>query len=188
MNDDELMHRVRVNDDGRAFRLIVKRYEKPLFWRARGILRSNSDAEDAVQQTFLNLYRFRDRYQPKNSLGAYLKTVLINECFRILRRRPPDASTYLDQVDTHASSAASPEVVAFLQALLHAVGELPPEEAMMIFEYLDGETVEDMARDRNIARSTLADRLARCLEAFRRWATRGARMRSSDSASGGDHA
>src|SRR4051812_9119272 len=78
MNDDELMHRVRVNDDGTAFRLIVKRYEKSLFRRARGILRSNADAEDAVQQAFLNLYRFRDRYQPKNWLGAYLKAVLIN--------------------------------------------------------------------------------------------------------------
>ena len=45
------------------FAILVTRYEAPLMRRARAILRSDEEAEEAVQDAFTRIYLYADRYQ-----------------------------------------------------------------------------------------------------------------------------
>ena len=69
-DDTALMLRVK-EGDRRAFETLIKRHQQPLmnFFRRLGVHR---DAEDLVQETFLRLYRYRDRYQPRAKLTTFL--------------------------------------------------------------------------------------------------------------------
>jgi RNA polymerase sigma-70 factor (ECF subfamily) len=69
-SDIELMQRVRNGDDD-ALTVLVHRYQGPLinFFRSMGL---HSGAEDAVQDTFLRLYRYRDRYEPRAAFRTFI--------------------------------------------------------------------------------------------------------------------
>ena len=68
--DFDLMEQVRRGNDD-AFREIVQRHQQGLlnFFRKLGIL---NDPEDLVQDTFIRLYKYRDRYEPKAKFTTFL--------------------------------------------------------------------------------------------------------------------
>lgn len=68
--DTELMQRVRQDDD-EALATLVHRYQNPLlnYFRSMGL---QSGADDAVQETFLRLYRYRDRYEPLAAFRTFI--------------------------------------------------------------------------------------------------------------------
>jgi len=88
MDDAALMLRAR-DDDRDAFAVLVKRHQKMLlnFFARSGV---QYDYEDLVQQTFLRLYRYRDRYVVTAKFTTFLfllaRQVWIDELRRRRRR------------------------------------------------------------------------------------------------------
>jgi len=72
--------------DREAFAAIVRRHQRPLlnFFRRCGV---STDAEDLVQQTFLRLYRYRNRYQPRAKLTTFLYLLARQVWIDEIRRR-----------------------------------------------------------------------------------------------------
>ena len=72
--------------DREAFAAIVRRHQRPLlnFFRRCGV---QTDAEDLVQQTFIRLYRYRDRYTPSAKLTTVLYLLARQVWIDELRRR-----------------------------------------------------------------------------------------------------
>ena len=68
--DEELMQ-MAAKDDQAAFERLVIRHQNPLlnFFIRSGVY---TDAEDLVQQTFVRLYRYRDRYSPTAKFTTFL--------------------------------------------------------------------------------------------------------------------
>jgi len=85
LDDAALMIRVR-NDDCEAFAVLVKRHQKMLlnFFARSGV---QYDYEDLVQQTFLRLYRYRDRYVAKAKFTTFLFLLARQVWIDELRRR-----------------------------------------------------------------------------------------------------
>jgi len=82
--DAELVGRALAHDAG-AFRAIMQKYNRRLYRIARGILRNNADAEDAVQDVsaFTNLASYRR----ESALATWLSRIVMNEALGRLRRR-----------------------------------------------------------------------------------------------------
>lgn len=70
-----------------AYKMIYDRYEQPLLHTAFRMLRQQEDAEDAVQTTFLKLYRGIQNYQLGGKFSTYLFQILMNVCFDMLRKK-----------------------------------------------------------------------------------------------------
>lgn len=85
MDDATLMLRVR-DDDRDAFAVLVKRHQKMLlnFFARSGV---QYDCEDLVQQTFLRLYRYRDRYVATAKFTTFLFLLARQVWIDELRRR-----------------------------------------------------------------------------------------------------
>jgi RNA polymerase sigma-70 factor (ECF subfamily) len=71
--DHELMERIKGGEQ-QAFTLLIQRHQSPLlnYFRRLG---ANNDAEDLVQDVFLRVYRYRDRYVHKAKFTTFLYTV-----------------------------------------------------------------------------------------------------------------
>jgi RNA polymerase sigma-70 factor (ECF subfamily) len=83
--DRALMQRACAGDR-EAFTELVRRHQQPLlnFFRRCGV---HTDAEDLVQQTFIRLYRYRDRYQPSAKLTTFLYLMARQVWIDEVRRR-----------------------------------------------------------------------------------------------------
>jgi RNA polymerase sigma-70 factor (ECF subfamily) len=122
--DFELMRLVRSGDTD-AFREIVQRHQHGLmnFFRKLGI---SNDSEDLAQETFVRLYKYRDRYEPKAKFTTFLYMMARQvrmDFLRKLKRRKALSEQLKDtaeQKDLEAAadgSARRPDVEALLSVL-----------------------------------------------------------------------
>ena len=86
LDDARLMFRVRDVDDRDAFAVLVRRHQKMLlnFFARSGV---QYDCEDLVQQTFLRLYRYRERYVATAKFTTFLFLLARQVWIDELRRR-----------------------------------------------------------------------------------------------------
>ena len=60
--------------------------KKTLYHVACGILRSEADREDAVQEAILKAWEKRDSLKKDDAFRAWVTRILVNECYDICRR------------------------------------------------------------------------------------------------------
>ena len=71
--------------DVKSFELIMRRYNRRLYRIARGVLRNDTDAEDAVQDAYIHAYENLAQFQGKGPLSAWLAKITVNEALVRLR-------------------------------------------------------------------------------------------------------
>lgn len=71
--------------DGSALEVLMERYASRVFRIARGIARTDADAEEVVQDVFLTLARKIDSFEGRAALGTWIYRVATNAA--LLKRR-----------------------------------------------------------------------------------------------------
>ena len=79
MNDDELI-RLILSGDETAAEELVKRWYAPILRYCRQHCGSTKEAEDIVQETFLNLFGNLPKYKGNGKFKAYLYTIARHFC------------------------------------------------------------------------------------------------------------
>lgn len=104
------------------------------------ILKNESDAEDAVQETILKLYQKSPSFQNENHEKAWLIRVATNQCRDMLRfriRHPQIDGEQLEKIGCEASDTG----------ILEALSALPEKYRIVLTLYYVQEcSVEDIAR------------------------------------------
>jgi RNA polymerase sigma-70 factor (ECF subfamily) len=122
MNEDKIIKQCQRYDMS-AYNEIFQRYEQPLLRIALRILGNQQDAEDAVQTTFLKLYRGIKNFRFNSKFSTYLFRILINNCFDRLREKKRMKLDPLEQVEP--SYTSEPGVKFQLEK---AIDALPPQK------------------------------------------------------------
>jgi RNA polymerase sigma-70 factor, ECF subfamily len=76
-----------VNRDPAAFETLMRTYNGRLFRVARAILRTDSDAEDALQDAYLDAFRHAASFRAESSLATWLTRIVINQSLMRMRRQ-----------------------------------------------------------------------------------------------------
>lgn len=84
VDESELVARLRAGEDA-AFEELVGAYAGRMLAATRRILRSEDDAQDAVQEAFLSAFKALDRFQGESRLGTWLHRIAINAALMKLR-------------------------------------------------------------------------------------------------------
>jgi RNA polymerase sigma-70 factor (ECF subfamily) len=84
--EQEWLERLRAGDEA-AFERLVRREGPKLLAVTRRILRSEDDAEDAVQEAFLSACRGLERFQGDSKLSTWLHRIAVNAALMRLRAR-----------------------------------------------------------------------------------------------------
>lgn len=84
--DAELARRV-AGGDQTAFETLMRRHNRALFRTARAILRDDAEAEDALQEAYLQAYRTMGSYRGEARLSTWLARVVANEALMRLRKQ-----------------------------------------------------------------------------------------------------
>jgi len=92
-------------DRERGFRLIVERYSRRLYWHVRRLVILHEDADDALQNTFMNAWKNLDRFRFESSLYTWLYSIATNEALAILNRKARNGMASLDDLNSFFSSS-----------------------------------------------------------------------------------
>ena len=85
--DDADLARRAANGDEVAFACIMRRHNRLLFRTARSILKSDVDAEDALQEAYLRAWRALGGFRADARLSTWLVRIVVNESLARLRQR-----------------------------------------------------------------------------------------------------
>ena len=108
--DLPLVHASQAGDE-RAFEELVRRHERRLLRFALNVLHNREDAEEAIQEVFLKVFRNLSRFQENAKFSSWLFRIALNECLIKLRSRGKAQRVSLDG-DLHAGGDNKPMEIA----------------------------------------------------------------------------
>jgi RNA polymerase sigma factor (sigma-70 family) len=155
-SDERLVKRIRSGSE-EAFAALYERYHVRLLSFCRHMLGSHAEAEDAVQQCFVNAYRDIMRDGKQLRVRPWLYRIARNQCLSALRARRFESELDPDQLSLRGLAEEVLER-ADLRDLLHDLGRLPPDqrEALVLAELNDNshaEVAEILGCDREKVKS-----------------------------------
>jgi RNA polymerase sigma-70 factor, ECF subfamily len=179
VTDIELLERAR---QGRAdaFSALVRRHDRYLYRVARS-MRDHQEAEDVVQQTYLNAFTKIVDFRGEANLRTWLTRIALNEA--LWRKRRQRLHVALGEIDTAQErvrsqiylspmTQATPEGEAarsqIRQILESAIDDLPPAfRTVLVMRDVEEATVEETAKILGIKAETVRTRLHRARNMLR---------------------
>ena len=176
--DAELIARIR-KDDAAALEELVSRYEDRVYNLAYRMLGNKEDAEDVLQDTFLNAVRGLDSFKGKSSFSTWLYRVAANAALTKIRkrsRREKSESEFLDDVYSVRQAAHSGVVLTdwstnpatslldeeARKELQKAIGELPEiYKAVFVLRDVQGLPAAEVAEVLGLSVAAVKSRLHR---------------------------
>ncbi|MGA8744397.1 MAG: sigma-70 family RNA polymerase sigma factor, partial [Solirubrobacterales bacterium] len=132
-----------------AFETIVDRYQGRLLGFCRQMLNSTEDAEDVLQEVFVNAYRAMLADEREINLRPWLYRIARNRCLNHLRKPTADAQESMDMVPAVEASSTAEKVhnrEEFRQ-LLTDVGKLPEtQRSALLLREMDALSYEEIAQ------------------------------------------
>lgn len=170
--DGELVRRAASGEEA-AFAAIMQRHNQLLFRTARSIVKSDAEAEEALQEAYLRAWRALSRFRADAKLSTWLVRIVINEALGRLRTRasviPLDAAmNMIEHEGTSLGDAedGSPDSMAMraqLRALIEARVDRLPEAFRIVFmlRAVEEMSVREVAEALGIPEATVRTRFHR---------------------------
>jgi len=172
-SDDALVELVK-HGDTRAFDELVQRYQRFCMSKANSILRNRDDAEDEVQNAWVQVWTHLGSYRGQGSFDAWLSRIVSNRCLMRLRTARYAPMTSVDEVfDSEGSfrlevidQRARPDQVLgndeVLEMLNKEINGVPPLlREVLVMRDLRQRVIGDIAADLGISVPAAKSRLMR---------------------------
>ncbi len=125
---------------------LYRNYGDLVLGRCRTLLRNEADAQDAAQEVFLKVHRYRESFRGESSPSTFLYRVTTTTCLnriRSRRRRPEDPVEELPEpVGPTDSMLDALAVRDLLERLLAGADERT--QACVVYHYVDGMTHDEI--------------------------------------------
>lgn len=172
--DAELARRAS-QKDGAAFEAIMRRHNQLLFRTARGIVRSDGEAEDVAQEAWMQAWRTLSGFRSESKLSTWLVRITVNESLGLLRRKsaqiiPLETAMMSSDNDTRKALTEAPDrgpehslERSQLRALIEARIAVLPEVFRSVFmlRAIEEMSVDEVAEVLDIPAATVRTRYFR---------------------------
>jgi RNA polymerase sigma-70 factor (ECF subfamily) len=152
--------------DPAAQEALYRAFEGQVYGLARRICRTREDAEDVVQETFMEVFRSLPRFRGEGSLWGWVRTIASSKALMRLRRNKyRDADELMD--DMALAGKDSPGLRMDLEAALERLGDT--SRAVVWLHDVEGYTHDEIAQMMGKTVSFSKSQLARAHARLRRW-------------------
>jgi len=158
-----------LSGDDEAFRTLVERYQKPIYWIAHDILLDREEAQDVAQETFIRVHAALERFDQKRDFVNWLYRIGRNLAIDAFRRRRRRAAPMEDL--THIPLDAPPRTSAEVDLpdrVAEVLQELPVAYRLALtLREFHGMSPREIARVTDCSYPTARWRLHRARNLFR---------------------
>jgi RNA polymerase sigma-70 factor (ECF subfamily) len=189
LSDEQVVARVLAGQTA-LFEVLMRRHNERLYRAARAILRDESEAEDVMQQAYVNAFTHLRQFDGRSKVSTWLTRIAVHEALARARRRGrylsmnPDDSFPLERPDT-VDATPDPERLAIareLGALVESAIDRLPDGTREVFmlRQVEGMSTDEVAEALNISEAVVKTRLWRARGALRRDLLEHAGLATSD--------
>lgn len=174
LSDAEVLLRSKNEPD--LFAILVRRYEAPLLRRARVILRSPEDAEEAVQDAFTKMYLYADKYHAQEgaTFSSWAYTILNRVAYTKYAVRRKEGGHRADIEPEHYESlpdarAEFLEDLSVRNEVIAALAKLPEAAAKLLrLQFIEGKSQEEIAKAEDLSIPAVKTRVHRAKKLFKK--------------------
>ena len=167
LTDAEVLARSQKEPD--LFAILVRRYEPALLRRARTVLKSPEDAEEAVQDAFTKAYLYADKYHPQEgaSFSSWMYTILNRVAYTKYRAKSIERGRRAELLPEHYESlpdsrAEFLEDLSIRNEVLAGLAKLPETAARILrLQFIEGKSQEEIAASEDLSIPAVKTRIHR---------------------------
>ncbi len=173
LSDAEVLSRSKKEPE--LFAVLVHRYEAPLLRRAKKILFSPEDAEEAVQDAFTKMYLYADKYHEQEgaTFSSWAYTILNRVAYTKYKTNSTERSRMAELEPEHYESlpdarAEFLEDLSIRNEVITALAKLPETAAKILkLQFIEGKTQEEIAESEQLSIPAVKTRVHRAKKLFK---------------------
>jgi RNA polymerase sigma-70 factor (ECF subfamily) len=169
--NDQAAIRAVLSGDTKAYEALVVRHTGKLFRVAFRITGNEADAEDVVQEAFLQGYRKLESFESRSDFGTWIYRIAVH-CALKKVRGSEEAGLGQNEIQV-ADSAAGPdrlllsgEIGAMQEIAMHSL--TPTERTAFVLRYMEERTCEEIGAALDIAPNAAKQAVFRAVQKLRR--------------------
>jgi len=155
-----------------AFESLFNRYGQKIYRFSLAYLKSNTEAEEIVQNVFLKLWENKERLRNETSFQSYLFTIAYNEIRKRFNKKALEDRFKTEIVDWLAEDMPELESKYEFELIVNKLEQLinqMPERRREIFikRKKEGQAVKDIATEMNISPKTVENQITEAMNFLR---------------------
>ncbi|MEJ2880677.1 RNA polymerase sigma-70 factor [Pedobacter sp. GR22-6] len=159
LDESVLLARIAIGDE-HAFRKVFEHYQANMYTFAQKITRSNSDAEEVVQDIFMKVWFDRNHLLSVENFGAYLNRLVRNHALNLLRHAAvvtkAKAAIELSSSDNDLGTQQALDYKETKELLDNVLNRLPEQQRRVYaLCHLEGLKYDEVAAQLNISSDTV---------------------------------
>ena len=133
-----------------AFRKIVERYQKRLYWHIRRMLIDHDDTDDVLQNVFIKSWKGLDNFKEDSRLFTWLYRIATNETLSFIRQRKAERYVRFGDVEESIEGKLMDDNYfngdAIQKKLQIAIAQLPEKQRLVFtMKYFEDMKYDDMS-------------------------------------------
>jgi len=161
---DELVERCK-NGDAQSYEALYRQYSKAMYNTSLRIVNNTADAEDVLQEAFLDAFRSLHDFHYRSTFGAWLKKIVINKSINVLRTRKVNLVD-METTDLHSVSDEETineeEIQYRVEEVKKTIRKLPDGYRTVLSLYLlEGYDHEEISQILGISHNTVRTQYVR---------------------------
>ena len=170
LSDDEIVRRVQAGEPA-LFEILMRRYNQRLYRVARAIVRDDAEAEDVMQQAYVNAFTHLGQFAQRARFSTWLTRIATYEALGRLRarRRVKEVDVMSESAgpfDAIASTEPDPERQAIAGELRHALESAlatlsPAYRCVFVMRDVEGLSTAEVADGLGVSEDVVKTRLHR---------------------------
>lgn len=167
LTDNEIVRRVCAGETA-LFELLMRRYNQRLYRAVRSIVRDETEAEDVLQQAYVNAYTHLAQFEERASFATWLTRIAVNEALARVRPRglrliEDSDETTMSELESKSPSPEEATVAAEIHRLVEdEVAALPPSyRSVLILREVEGLSTFETAESLGVSEDLVKTRLHR---------------------------
>lgn len=149
INDNGIVETLKQSPEN-GFRMLMAKYQEPVYWHIRRLVVSHDDAQDVSQETFVRIYRSLGNYRGDCSLRSWIYRIATNEALRLIGKRKQEVVS-IDSQQTGVNLVMADNYIDYddkvAVKLQKAILSLPPKQQLTFnLRYYDDLGFDEIAK------------------------------------------
>ena len=147
---------------------LYRLYSRAMYNICLRMLRNEMDAEDLLQNSFVDIYSKLHTFRYQSSIGAWIKRIVINNCINFIKKRKLKLTSLEDQHDDRWDEEETNDVPLDITQIKNAIQQLPDGYRIVFSLYtMEGYDHKEIAEILDVSEATSKSQYSRAKKKLR---------------------